>query len=221
MLHVVKRDGRKVPLKALKISNAIKGAADEISFSIKESEVMELTQKVIKYIENLEKDQVTVEEIQNLVEKVLLENDYKDIGIAYYNYRNERTKVREIKSDLMKAINKIGIETDRDNANVGNNFSSKLLRIASESNKWHNLASMPKHLAKAHENGDVYYHDLDSYNLTTNCLHIPTGEILKRGFNTGYGTINVPKRIESAAELSCILLQSTQNDMFGGVRHVA
>ncbi|WP_317131247.1 anaerobic ribonucleoside-triphosphate reductase, partial [Porphyromonas levii] len=78
---------------------------------------------------------------------------------------------------------------------------------------------MPKKMAKLHENGDLYYHDLDSYNLTVNCLHIPTKEILERGFNTGYGTINRPKRIESAAELSCILLQSTQNDMFGGQSH--
>lgn len=78
---------------------------------------------------------------------------------------------------------------------------------------------MPKNLAKAHENGDLYYHDLDSYNLTVNCLHIPTKEILENGFNTGYGTINAPKRIETAAELSCILLQSTQNDMFGGQSH--
>ena len=78
---------------------------------------------------------------------------------------------------------------------------------------------MPKYLAKAHEIGEVYFHDLDSYNLTINCLHIPTGEILKKGFNTGYGTIKPPKRIETAAELSCILLQSTQNDMFGGQSH--
>ena len=78
---------------------------------------------------------------------------------------------------------------------------------------------MPKKLAKAHENGDIYYHDLDSYNLTTNCLHIPTKEVFERGFNTGYGYIRPPKRIESAAELSCILLQSTQNDMFGGQSH--
>ena len=65
--------------------------------------------------------------------------DHKNIQKAYSTYRRERTRVREIKSDLMKAIKKIGVETDRDNANVGNNFSSKLLRIASESNKWHNL----------------------------------------------------------------------------------
>ncbi|MDT8717287.1 anaerobic ribonucleoside-triphosphate reductase [Clostridium sp. 19966] len=219
MLHVVKRDGREADFNSLKITEAVKGAAQEISFEIKESEAVELTQKVIKKIEDGNITKISVEDIQNMVEKSLIENGYKEIGLAYSNYRKERTKIRDIKSDLMKAIGQIGVETDRDNANVGNNFSSKLLRIASESNKWHNLASMPKHLAKAHENGDIYYHDLDSYNLTTNCLHIPTGEILQRGFNTGYGTINRPKRIESAAELSCILLQSTQNDMFGGQAH--
>lgn len=219
MLHVVKRDGRKVDFDSVKITNAIKGAAEEIAFNIKESEAYELTQKVIKQLEDLEKTEITVEEIQNIVENILVHNGFQLIGNTYSNYRKERTKVREIKSDLMRAIEQIGVETDRDNANVGNNFSSKLLRIASESNKWHNLAMMPKHLAKAHENGDIYYHDLDSYNLTTNCLHIPTKEILEGGFNTGYGYIRKAKRIESACELSCILLQSTQNDMFGGQSH--
>lgn len=220
MLYVVKRDGREDSFDSIKITNAIKGAAEEIAFSLKESEAIELTQRVIEQIENKGYEKITVEEIQNIVEYILLQNGHKPIGVAYSNYRRERTKIREIKSDLMKSIKNIGIETDRDNANVGNNFSSKLLRIASESNKWHNLGIMPKHLAKAHENGDIYYHDLDSYNLTTNCLNIETGKILRRGFNTGYGTILPAKRIESAAELSCILLQSTQNDMFGGQSHV-
>ncbi|MGL5347170.1 MAG: anaerobic ribonucleoside-triphosphate reductase [Peptostreptococcaceae bacterium] len=219
MLYVVKRDGRQVAFNSVKIAKAIKGAGEEIGVKLRESQILDTIQKVINYIEMSGSESVTVEEIQNLVEKALLDGGYEKIKIAYANYRRERTQVREIKSDLMKAIQRIGVETDRDNANVGNNFSSKLLRIASESNKWHNLSTMPKSLAKGHENGDVYYHDLDSYNLTTNCLHIPTREILEGGFNTGYGTINAPKRIETAAELSCILLQSTQNDMFGGQSH--
>lgn len=219
MLYVVKRDGRKVKFKAEKIADAIKGAAIEGSFNLKESQVYELTELVVRKTEEEKREALKVEEIQNLVENVLEQNGFKEIGQIYSNYRKERTKVREIKSDLMKVIGTIGVETDRDNANVGNNFSSKLLRIASESNKWFNLASMPKHLAKAHENGDIYYHDLDSYNLSINCLHIPTKEVLEKGFNTGYGTIKTPKRIEAAAELCCILLQSTQNDMFGGQSH--
>jgi ribonucleoside-triphosphate reductase len=219
MLYVVKRDGREVEFNSDKIAQAIKGSANEIGLNLKESEVLDAVHKVIKYIESEYKKTITVEQIQNFVEKALKDEGHKDIAIAYSSYRSERTKVREIKSDLMKAIRQIGVETDRDNANVGNNFSSKLLRIASESNKWNTLAIMPKNLARAHETGDLYYHDLDSYNLTVNCLHIPTREILENGFNTGYGTINAPKRIETAAELSCILLQSTQNDMFGGQSH--
>lgn len=219
MLYVVKRDGREVDFDSLKISKAIKKAAEDINLPLKESQIIEIIKKIIAYIELSKTEKITVEEIQNLVEIALEKSEYHDIKRVYSNYRNERTKVREIKSDLMNAIKRIGVETDRDNANVGNNFSSKLLRIASESNKWHNLASMDKRLAKSHESGDLYYHDLDSYNLTINCLHIPTKEILERGFNTGYGTITTPKRIETAAELSCILLQSTQNDMFGGQSH--
>ena len=219
MLYVVKRDGREVEFNSDKIAQAIKGSASEIGLSLRESQVLDTVQKVITYIEEEYKKTITVEQIQNFVEKALKDEGHKDIAIAYSGYRQERTKVREIKSDLMKAIRQIGVETDRDNANVGNNFSSKLLRIASESNKWNTLAIMPKWLAKAHETGDLYYHDLDSYNLTVNCLHIPTREILENGFNTGYGTINAPRRIETAAELSCILLQSTQNDMFGGQSH--
>ncbi|KEH86996.1 ribonucleoside-triphosphate reductase [Clostridium novyi A str. BKT29909] len=219
MLYVVKRDGRRVPFDSINIKNAIKGSADEIAFALKESEIIELTQKVIEQIEIINCKEISVEEIQNIVECVLQQNGYETIWKTYSNYRRERTKIREKKSHLMTVIQKIGVETDRDNANVGNNFSSKLLRIASESNKWHNLGMMPKHLAKLHENGDLYYHDLDSYNLTINCLNIETGKILRRGFNTGYGTILPAKRLESAAELSCILLQSTQNDMFGGQSH--
>ena len=219
MLYVVKRDGREVEFNADKISQAIKGAASEIGVNLKESEILDAVKNITDNIESEYKNNVTVEEIQNFVEEALQNGGYKDISVAYSTYRKERTKIREIKSDLMKAIRQIGVETDRDNANVGNNFSSKLLRIASESNKWNNLAIMPKKLARAHETGDLYYHDLDSYNLTTNCLHIPTREMLENGFNTGYGTINAPKRIETAAELSCILLQSTQNDMFGGQSH--
>jgi ribonucleoside-triphosphate reductase len=70
-----------------------------------------------------------------------------------------------------------------------------------------------------HKNGDLYIHDLDSYNLTVNCLHVPTKQLLENGFNTGYGMINPPKHIESAAALTCIMLQSSQNDMFGGQSH--
>lgn len=81
------------------------------------------------------------------------------------------------------------------------------------------LKHLPRDMANHHEVGDYYIHDLDSYNLTTNCLHLPTRRLLEKGFNTGYGTINPPTTIETAGAILCIALQASQNDMFGGQSH--
>ena len=217
MLIVNKRDGRQQKFDLWKVQHSINQAAYSVKMELHEYEYEEVFRKCKEIVGD--DGVIEVEKLQNAIEKALYLCGHRKIRDAYKSYRKERTQIRDTKSDIMKAINAIGVETDRDNANVGNNFSAKLLRIASESNKWAQLALMPKDLAKEHENLDLYYHDLDSYNLTVNCLHIPTGKILQRGFNTGYGTINKPKRIETAADLSCILMQSTQNDMFGGQSH--
>jgi ribonucleoside-triphosphate reductase len=220
MKYVIKRDDRKVRFHDSKITDAIVKAAEGTASDIKASEIREVQEYAIELLDKTKKEEFTVEEIQNVVVRSLNEKGHKQLAKSYDNYRRERTRQRERKTELMKVINKIGVETDRDNANVGNNFSAKLLRIASEANKWHVLLSvLPEDMAKAHEIGDVYIHDLDSYNLTLNCLHIPTKKMLTEGFNTGYGTINPPKHIEVAAELLCIILQATQNDMFGGQSH--
>lgn len=214
---VIKRDGRKVQFDVTKIVNAIDRSAKDLDLEL---DSFAIASQVEARIHDYADDAVNVEQIQDLIEETLLDLGLTTLKSSYENYRKERTRIRDLKSELMDTVHNIGVETDRDNANVGNNFSSKLLRIASETNKWHNLSKMPKSLAKLHEQGDLYYHDLDSYNLTANCLHIDTGKVFENGFNTGYGTIRKPKRIESAAELSCILLQSSQNDMFGGQSHV-
>ena len=218
---VIKRDGRVEMFNRDKIFNSILSA---FNISDKKDEEMlqniqELVSDVIEILDYCPEDKLSVEVIQDTIEDILRTSTLDDIAKRYNDYRTERTKLRTSKSNLMKTVGQIGICTDRDNGNVGNNYSSKLLRIASETNKVYNLAMMNKDLAKLHETGDLYYHDLDSFNLTINCLHIPTKEILLRGFNTGYGTLRQPKRLSSAADLSCILLQSTQNDMFGGQSH--
>ena len=217
MLKIIKRDGREQNFDIDKIKISLSKA----SYSVKMELADEQYQDVFDKCKELTGDHGTmeVEKLQDLIEKALYLCGHRKIRDSYKDFRQSRTNTRDTKTEIMKTINKIGVQTDRDNANVGNNFSAKLLRIASESQKWAILATIPKELSKPHEQLDYYLHDLDSYNLTTNCLHIPTGEILRRGFNTGYGTINSPKRITTAADLSCILMQSTQNDMFGGQSH--
>lgn len=214
--NVIKRDGKKEQFDLQKIMNAVNKACNDGMIELNDKD--KFINSLAKYQMNNNGD-VTVESIQDTVISILAEINELEILKQYTTFRNERTKVRETKSNIMKTIHALGKETDRDNGNVGNNFSAKLLRIASEANKWAMLAAMPKDMAKHHETGDYHIHDLDSYNLTVNCLNLRTGDLLKSGFNTGYGTLSTPQRIGTAAILTCIMLQSSQNDMFGGQAH--
>ena len=212
--RVIKRDGKIEKFEIEKIVKAIYKACNEGQLEIHDEEL--LYDLIRMCLFNMD-EEITVEEIHDIVIKCLRDYNEFDIADNYENYRKDRNKIREKKSNIMKTIIELGKETDRDNGNVGNNFSAKLLRIASEANNWAMLAAMDKEMAKHHENGDYHIHDLDSFNLTVNCLHVPMEKLLREGFNTGYGTLNSPRRIESAAMLSCIMLQSAQNDQFGGV----
>lgn len=213
---ITKRDGRIVKYDSGKIRDAV--IAGLKGSGVEEVGIMAtVSQSCVDAVEVRFKDeQPTVEEIQDAIVEVFREMQLNKTADHFISYRRERNRVRELKSDVMKAVIRIGEETERDNANVGNNFSAKLLQIASVANKYANLASMPSKFSKAHESGVIHMHDLDSYNIATNCLQIALGEALEKGFNTGYGAIRTPKSIGSASALACILLQSSQNDCFGG-----
>lgn len=216
-MKIIKRDGRIVDFNIGKINKAITASLGDRNYLLPQVPVIAST---VKNKLSLIEGDIGVESIQDIIISILKEMDLDDVAINYKSYRDERTRIRDTKSSVMNTITKISTETERDNANVGNNFSSKLLQIASVANKWANLAKMPKKHAKLHEKGDYHIHDLDSMNLTLNCLNIDTGNILNKGFNTGYGTIRKPNSVESAGELSCIILQSSQNDCFGGQAHI-
>ena len=207
--RVIKRDGKIEQFEIKKIVNVIYKACNDGAYEIHDEELL---YDMIRHNLFNAPEEMTVEDIHDTVIKCLVDHGEKDIAENYSNYRKERNRIREKKSNIMKTIIELGKETDRDNGNVGNNFSAKLLRIASEANKWAMLAEMDKEMAKHHENGDYHIHDLDSFNLTVNCLHVPMEKLLKNGFNTGYITLGSPNRIGSAAMLSCIMLQSAQNN---------
>lgn len=215
MITIIKRDGRRTEYDRTKVVRSILNAALSAKQRIDDQTLENMLEIIESKISEYNKEEISVEKLQDFIQSAIYIQGCRLTKDAYLEYRKERNEIRETKSDIMKAIKKIGIHTDRDNGNVGNNFGAKLLRIASESNKWQNLANMPKHLAKAHEQGDYHQHDLDSYNLAFNCCSHSL-KPLQTGFKTTYGTIRAAKRIEVAAELACILLQCAQNQMFGG-----
>lgn len=117
----------------------------------------------------------------------------------------------------MDSIKEILTETSRENANIANSPSAKMLQIASAASREYYLTRViPPDIAQAHHDGDIHIHDLDFYGKTLTCVQIPLGRLLAEGFNTGHGYVRPPKRPASAAALAAIIIQSCQNDMHGG-----
>ncbi len=212
-----KRDGREVPFDESKITDAIFKAARAVGGEDR-TIAMELTLEVLKLLKKQYNGNLFgVEEVQDAVEKVLIENGHARTAKAYILYRDKRTRMREAKGDLMDAVEEILEETSRENANVSNSPSAKMLQIASAASKKYYLSRLiPEEMANAHTRGDIHIHDLDFYGKTLTCIQIPLNRLLKEGFNTGHGYIRSPKRPTSAAALAAIILQSSQNDMHGG-----
>lgn len=214
---IVKRDGREVEFDLSKITDAISKASQAEGFQDSRMP-LQVTLEVINQLEKeINSDHVTVEEIQDKVEMVLIEKGYAKVAKAYILYRNNRTRMRDARSDLMDAVAEILVETSRENANVSNSPSAKMLQIASAASKAYYLDRIiPEKMSEAHTKGDYHIHDLDFYGKTLTCIQIPLGRILSEGFNNGHGYIRPPKRPGSAAALAAIILQSSQNDMHGG-----
>jgi len=216
--EIRKRDGRVVPFDAVKITEAIFKAATAVGGSDR-GIAENLTNQVIKSLQQKAHNAIipSVEEVQDEVEVTLIENGHARTAKAYILYRDRRTRIRDGKSELMDVVKDILVETSRENANISNSPSAKMLQIASAASKQYYLSNLiPEEYAQAHEDGAMHIHDLDYYSKTLNCLQIDLTKLLQQGFNTGYGYIRPPKRIGSAAAQAAIILQSNQNDMFGG-----
>lgn len=214
---VQKRDGREVPFDETKITDAIFKAARAVGGEDRQT-AMELTIEVLKLLKKQYNGKIFgVEDVQDIVEKVLIEAGHARTAKAYILYRARRTRIREAKGDLMDAVEEILEETNRENANISNSPSAKMLQIASAaSRKYYLTRLIPEEMSQAHSRGDIHIHDLDFYGKTLTCLQIPLNKLLTEGFNTGHGYIRPPKRLGTATALATIILQSSQNDMHGG-----
>ncbi len=214
---IVKRDGREVPFDERKITDAIFEAAKSVGGENREI-AMEITLGVIKRLrKQFGENSYNVEDVQDATEKELIERGHAKTAKAFILYRDKRTNIREARSEMLDAVSTILTETSRENANVGNSPSAKVLQISEIASKEFYLKRLlTEEMAKYHLNGDYYIHDLSWYGKTLTCLQIPLAELLEKGFNNGHGYIRSPKGIKTAAALAAIILQSNQNDQHGG-----
>lgn len=224
--NIVKRDGRVIDFDSRKIYNAVLKAFTDGNCAKKEMSQKEeskknadaVTKEVIKRLQLEGNKTVQVEHVQDIVERVISDLGFFDISKKYILYRNKRSIERKRKERVYKRISDIIKATDRENANVGNGPSSKLLQIAETASRDYSESFLTaEDVKKAMDDNYIYPHDYSWFGVgTTTCTFIKLSRLLHDGFNTGHGFIRPPKRIKTAAQLACIIFQANQNDQHGG-----
>ena len=223
---IKKRDGRVVPFDLDKIQHAVTKAFEGSGSAKGDETARMISEQVEKELENNENigSVPTVEEVQDTVERVLIEKGFVRTAKAYILYRAERSRVREMNTRLMKVFEDIAykdaIDSDikRENANInGDTAMGSMLKFGSEGSKqfYDMFVLNPAH-AEAHREGDIHIHDLDFLTLTTTCCQIQLSTLFKGGFSTGHGVLREPNDIASYSALACIAIQANQNDQHGG-----
>jgi ribonucleoside-triphosphate reductase len=220
MEKVIKRDGRKELFNKEKIVRAV-----ELSFEDVEKEISEKAHQkaleIANYISAFEED-MSVEQIQDIVEEKLMASNRKDIAKNFITYRYERTKVRERNSQFMKDISEKleASNVQNQNANVDEySFGGRMGEAKNSLMKKFALDYILSDMSREnHLNNEIYIHDLDSYAVGMhNCLTIPFDKLLKEGFNTRQTDVRPARSINTAFQLVAVLFQLQSLQQFGGV----
>ncbi len=223
MKTIIKRDGRLVPFNREKIVAAILKAFGAVSAVDEYAETK--AENIASYIEDKVNERDTsysVEEIQDLVEQGLMSLKHKDVAKAYILYREERNKVRQGKTALMKLIGKKIDASDVQNQNANmdeHSFGGRMGEARNELMKDYALNYIiSKKVRENHLNNEIYIHDLDSYAVGEhNCLTIPFDDLLANGFNTRQTDVRPARSINTAFQLVAVIFQLQSLQQFGGV----
>ena len=214
---VLKRDGRVVGYNEEKIKAAIRKAM--LTTPLGEDEA--LLQKIADRIGISGQEQMTVEEIQDRVEFELMKSPRKEVAKKYIAYRDQRSiarraKTRDIFLEIIEAKN---TDITRENANMNTDSpAGMMMKFASETTKpFVDDYLLSQEARDAVRNGYLHIHDKDYYpTKSLTCVQHPLDHILQRGFVAGHGESRPAKRIETAAVIACISLETAQNEMHGG-----
>ena len=220
-MKVIKRDGREVEFNKQRIREALFNAFQDVDRELTESASRKASE-IANYIEKLDKESMSVEEIQNIVEEKLMASNRKDVARAYILYRDKRNRVRQYNTKLMKDY-KEKIEASNvvnQNANVDeHSFGGRIGEAGSMVLKDYALNNCMSEMARNnHLNNEIYIHDLDSYAVGMhNCLSVPFDDLLANGFKTRQTDVRPANSVNTAMQLVAVLFQLQSLQQFGGV----
>ena len=214
---VEKRDGRVVGFNEEKIRTAIRKAMDQTPHGIDE----ELIRQISARVDKSGNARMTVEEIQDRVEFELMKSARKDVARSYITYRDQRSIARRAKTRqvFLEIIEAKSNDITRENANMNaDSPAGMMMKFASETTKpFVDDYLLSQEAKNAVANNYIHIHDKDYYpTKSLTCVQHPLDNILENGFIAGHGESRPAKRIETAAVLACISLETAQNEMHGG-----
>lgn len=214
---VVKRDGSIEVFDLGRIEQAVKNAMMRTDKGID----AELAAAIAQNVGNQHKEEISVEEIQDLVEKKLMNSKRKDVAKHYIRYRQKRDVARQSKTKVMfeEIINAKANDITRENANMNSDTpAGMMMKFASETTKpFVDNYLLCDDVKEAVQENYIHIHDKDYYpTKSLTCLQHPLDVIFKKGFRAGHGELRPPKRIETAATQACVSMETVQNEMHGG-----
>lgn len=223
-MTVVKRDGRKVEFDKQKIRLAVLQAFNEVDkeeTSYAKEKSRDIANYIEEYAKKADKD-LSVEEIQDMVEDKLMASNRKDVARSYVIYRNDRQREREKYQSLMKQVGEKLRATNvvNQNANVDEkSFGGRTGEAADVLTRQYALENLISPMArKNHENNEIYIHDFSSYAVGNhNCLTVPIDDLLAKGFNTRQVDIRPAQSVSTAFQLVAVIFQLQSLQQFGGV----
>lgn len=218
---VIKRDGTRVPFDKQKIVTAINKAMIEVDGDLYETDT---ANSIAQDIYDYGPTPLTVEEIQDMVEYLLMESERKDVAKAYIRFRYKKEMARRHHEDFINAISqKIqGTNIENQNANVDEqSFGGKYGAAADLLMKQYALEYCVSEMARMnHVSNMIYIHDLSAYAVGMhNCLSIPIDPIAKNGFNTRQIDIRPCKSFGTFGQVSAVIMQLQSLQQFGGVSY--
>ena len=219
-MNVIKRDGRVVEFDKTKIKDAVANAFIQVDGELTETTRAKCNE-IANYISKLN-DYMSVEDIQNEVEKKLMASNYKDVAIAYIRHRYKKEVARNAQSDFIDAImEKLNAsDVQNQNANVDeHSFGGRIGEASSVVTRKLALDYIVSPMArKNHENNEIYIHDLDAYCVGShNCLSIPFDDLLSNGFDTRQIDVRPAGSVNTAFQLVAVIFQLQSLQQFGGV----
>ena len=219
-MKVIKRDGRIVEFDKDKVKQAITNAFIQTEEELTE-QAKNKCNEIANYISKLS-DYMSVEDIQNEVEKKLMASNYKDVAVAYIRYRYKKEVARNAQSDFINAIREKlnASDVQNQNANVDeHSFGGRIGEASGVVTKKLALDYIISPMARAnHENNEIYIHDLNSYYVGShNCLSIPFDDLLANGFNTRQTDVRPAGSVSTAHQLVAVIFQLQSLQQFGGV----